>query len=200
MRILVFSDIHGDKVQLERLLSKEADYYFAAGDLVNWAKGLDQLAPVLEKRREKVLVIPGNHEHESHIAAFCAKHGFEAMHGRTKEVGGGWVLAGLGHSSPTPFDTPGEYSEETFREKLAPFAKLDPARTLLVCHCPPYGTPLDEAAPARHIGSRAIAEHLAAHPPAWFFCGHVHEAWGRKINIGPTQAVNTGKHGYMLEL
>ncbi len=39
---LIFSDIHNDVRALERLMEIEADYYFAAGDLVSWARGLDQ--------------------------------------------------------------------------------------------------------------------------------------------------------------
>jgi Icc-related predicted phosphoesterase len=47
MRLLIFSDIHGDKRSLERLLEIEADYYFAAGDMVTWARGIDQVGPLL---------------------------------------------------------------------------------------------------------------------------------------------------------
>jgi len=45
MKILVFSDIHGDLGALERLMEVEADYYFAAGDMVNWGRGLDACLP-----------------------------------------------------------------------------------------------------------------------------------------------------------
>jgi len=61
MRLLLFSDIHGDKNALERLMDIDADYYFAAGDLATWGRGLDQLAPILQKRAERMYVIPGNH-------------------------------------------------------------------------------------------------------------------------------------------
>ncbi len=37
-RALIFSDIHSDSKALEILMDIEADYYFAAGDLVNWGK------------------------------------------------------------------------------------------------------------------------------------------------------------------
>ncbi len=47
MRILVFSDIHGDKAALNRLMDTEADMYVAAGDLATFARGLDALAPIL---------------------------------------------------------------------------------------------------------------------------------------------------------
>jgi uncharacterized protein len=200
MRILLFSDLHGDRAQLAKLMETEADLYVSAGDLVTWARGLDAMVEAMLPRRSQVVLLPGNHEHESHIEAACHRYGFEALHGRTRELGEGWTLAGLGHSNPTPFDTPGEYTEETIREKLTPFAGLAGERTVLVCHCPPKGTVLDEAAPGKHLGSTAIAEHLAAHPPAWFFCGHIHEAWGRETALGPTRAINLGKQGYLLEL
>ena len=54
MRLLVFSDIHGDKSALERLMETDADYYFAAGDLANFGRGLDVMGPILQKRAERM--------------------------------------------------------------------------------------------------------------------------------------------------
>src|ERR1035438_1317731 len=42
MKLLIFSDIHGDLGALARLMDTEADYYVAAGDLVNFGRGLDR--------------------------------------------------------------------------------------------------------------------------------------------------------------
>jgi Icc-related predicted phosphoesterase len=197
MRILVFSDIHGDRAALEALMERDADLYIAAGDLVSWGRGLDALAPVLARRAPKVWVLPGNHEHETEIEAFCARHGLNALHGRHFERDG-WRIAGLGHSSPTPFNTPGDYTEEELAERLARFAGLKPL--ILVCHCPPLDTPLDRAAFGRHIGSRAVREFLDREQPAWFACGHVHEAAGTLTRLGATQAVNAGKGGFLIEV
>jgi Icc-related predicted phosphoesterase len=36
--------------------------------------------------------------------------------------------------------------------------------------------------------------------PAYAFCGHIHEAAGRRDEIGVTQCINVGKRGYLLEL
>ena len=47
-RLLIFSDIHNDRQALQRLIDVEADYYFAAGDLVSWARGLDKMAEVMK--------------------------------------------------------------------------------------------------------------------------------------------------------
>src|SRR5712692_3153164 len=125
MKLLIFSDIHGDKAALERLMKIEADYYFAAGDLANWGKGLEQLGPILQKRAERMYVIPGNHESESDIIRFCHEFGFHNFHGQTMQIAG-YTVAGLGYSNPTPFDTPGEYSEQELANRLSKFKGLTP--------------------------------------------------------------------------
>jgi hypothetical protein len=104
----------------------------------------------------------------------------------------------LGHSNPTPFNTPGEDSEDTIASNLEAFAALKPLA--LICHCPPLDTPLDEASPGRHFGSSAVREFIDNHQPEWFLCGHIHEAAGRDVMLGKTRGVNVGKQGYLLEL
>ena len=197
MRILTFSDIHGDRHALQRLLDTEADLYFAAGDLVNWARGFDAVGPILRQRAGRVYVLPGNHESASDIGRFCGEFGLLDLHGQHFEASG-YHFAGLGYSTPTPFNTPGECSESEMAAGLAPFASLSPL--VLICHAPPLGTPLDEVGPNRHYGSRAVKDFIDAHQPEYFFCGHIHEAAGRQAQFGRTHAVNAGKSGYLLEL
>jgi len=197
MRILTFSDVHGDRPALQRLVETEADMYFAAGDLVSWARGYDAVGPILGRRAGKVYVLPGNHESAADIARLCREFGLIDMHGQHFESGG-YHFAGLGYSTPTPFNTPGEYSEIELAARLAPFAGLSPL--VLICHVPPFGTILDEAGPGRHFGSRAVKEFLEANQPEYFYCGHIHEAAGREARFGRTLARNVGKTGHLLEL
>lgn len=197
MRLLVFSDIHNDTDALWALMDREADYYIAAGDTVSWARGLDEAGRILARRAPNVWVLPGNHESEADIARMCRAHGLNEFHGRSFEVAG-FTVAGLGYSSPTPFNTPGEYPEAEIARRLEAFAGLRPL--ILVCHCPPRTTPLDRVREGVHIGSTAIRQFLAKHPPAHFLCGHVHEAAGVVCDIGPTRGVNVGKRGYLLEV
>jgi uncharacterized protein len=196
MKILVFSDIHGDLAALNQLLDIEADWYFAAGDMVSWSRGYDRVGPVLQRRGSRVCVLPGNHESEAATRLLAEKYGLRNFHGQTMEAGGVHI-AGLGYSSPTPFSTPGEYSEAQLAERLAPFAELKPL--ILICHCPPLGTDLDRAGPNRHYGSKSIREFIERHQPRWFFCGHIHEAEGRQEQFGATHAVNAGKAGFLLD-
>lgn len=196
-RLLVFSDLHNDARALEKLMQIEADYYIAAGDLVSWARGLDKMGEAMKYRAERVYVLPGNHESESDIAAFCTRFGFINFHGATLEVAGMHV-AGLGYSTPTPFETPGEYSEEEMAIRLENFAKLEPQ--VLICHAPPLNTALDCIRTGLHAGSKAVREFIEKHQPRYFFCGHIHEAEGVVIQMGATRAQNVGKKGYLLEL
>jgi Icc-related predicted phosphoesterase len=197
MRLLIFSDIHNDVRALERLMDVEADYYFAAGDMVTWARGMDKIGPVLARRAGKMFVIPGNHESERDIDELCTRFGLAAFHGRQMEIAGHHV-AGLGYSSPTPFNTPGEYSETEIATRLERFAGLKPL--VLICHCPPLETDLDQIRPSLHAGSRSVREFIEREQPVHFFCGHIHEAEGVTVRLGETVGVNVGKRGFLLEL
>ena len=132
-RLLIFSDIHNDRQALQSLIDIDADYYFAAGDLVSWARGLDKMAELMKHRADRMYVLPGNHESERNIAEFCARHGFVDFHRGTLDIGGVHV-AGLGYSTPTPFETPGEYSEEEMAARLEKFVPWKPS--VLICHAP----------------------------------------------------------------
>ncbi len=197
MKLLVFSDIHRDLRALEQIAATEADAYIGAGDLATWSRGLEECARVLAPLGERVYLLPGNHESTAQIAAVCERFGFQDLHGKTVEMGR-YHVAGLGYSNPTPFDTPGEYSEAELAERLARFAGIQPL--VLICHAPPHGTPLDRIRNGLHAGSTAVLDFIRAEQPEWFLCGHIHEAAGVSIEIGPTHCVNAGKHGYLLEL
>jgi uncharacterized protein len=196
-RLLVFSDIHGDAGALQRLMAIEADYYFAAGDLVSWGRGLEKMGAIMQARGGRVYVLPGNHESEADIVAFCSRFGFVNFHGATLEIPGARI-AGLGYSSPTPFDTPGEYSEAELAARLAQFDAFQP--TVMICHAPPLDTPLDRVHDGLHAGSSAVREFIERVQPARFFCGHIHEAEGVVTQLGSTRAINVGKKGYLLEI
>jgi uncharacterized protein len=197
VKLLIFSDIHNDWKTLQGLLSVEADFYIAAGDQVTWGKGMERCGEILAARGERVWVLPGNHESAAQIAEMCDRRGLHNFHEQSLRAGK-WHVAGLGYSNPTPFDTPGEYSEPQLAERLERFAALDPL--VLVCHAPPYDTKLDEIRPGLHAGSHAVREFIVRRQPAYFFCGHIHEAEGVVEQMGATRAQNVGKAGYLLEL
>jgi Icc-related predicted phosphoesterase len=198
MKILIFSDIHGDTRALERLLAQPADVYIAAGDLSVFGRGLDRIGAMLAPLGERVWVLPGNHETERDNHDFCKRFGLVDFHRQTRQLGQtNW--AGLGYSNPTPFDTPGEYSEEEIAEALAAFDEVPPPLYLVV-HFPPRNTALDEVAKGRHAGSQVLRQWVERKHPEYLFCGHIHECAGKSDQLGPTQCFNVGKAGYLLQI
>ncbi len=197
MKVLIFSDIHGDLRALERLLAQPADIYITAGDLSTFGRGLERCGEVLAPLGERVWALPGNHETHAEMQEFCRRHGLIDFHRQVRTLGTTrW--AGLGYSNPTPFNTPGEFSEEEIAAALTAFDGLDPF--YFVVHFPPHGTRLDEVAPGRHAGSRVLREWVDRAQPVALFCGHIHECAGRSDQIGATPCHNVGKAGYLLEV
>jgi len=201
MKILIFSDTHGDIRSLERIVAQPADVYIAAGDLSTFRKKLDACAEALKPLGEKLWLLPGNHETHDDTRELCKRYGFVDFHRqmRTLESSQGKThWAGLGYSNITQFDTPGEYSEEEIAKALSGFDQLKPL--YLVVHFPPYGTKLDEYAPGKHAGSPALREWVGRIQPLYLFCGHIHETAEKSDLLGTTKCINVGKHGYTFEL
>ncbi|MBV8819764.1 MAG: metallophosphoesterase [Acidobacteriaceae bacterium] len=197
MKLLIFSDIHGYRSALERLTKQEADYYFSAGDLSNFGRGLDAMGEILKSRADRVYSMPGNHESVEDNQRFCEKFGLHDVHGQLLTLDA-CTVAGLGCSNITPFQTPGEYSEDELTSHLSLFSGKNVR--VLVCHCPPKDTTLDRAGQGRHFGSPAVRTFLDHEQPAYFFCGHIHEAAGQTDRIGATLGMNVGKRGSLLEI
>jgi Icc-related predicted phosphoesterase len=201
MKVLIFSDIHGDVRALERIVEQPADIYIDAGDLATFGRGLERCGEVLKPLRERLWVLPGNHETHEATKEICARYGFVDFHRSTRILeSNGHVIhfAGLGYSNITPFNTPGEYSEEEITAALAAFN--GPRPLYLVVHCPPSGTKLDEYSLGKHAGSQAIRVWTEKTQPDYLFCGHIHQTAEMRDALGATQMINVGKRGYTIEI
>ena len=201
MRVLIFSDIHGDLRALERIAAQPADIYIDAGDLATFGRGLERCGEILKPLGERLWVLPGNHETHDAARTLCQRFGFVDFHRQTRALesaAGPVQWAGLGYSNITPFNTPGEYSEEELAHALSAFDGIKPL--YLVAHCPPRNTKLDEYAPGKHAGSQAVREWTERNQPAYLFCGHIHETAGMRDSLGATKCVNVGKQGYAMEI
>jgi hypothetical protein len=196
MKVFIFSDIHGDVRAAERVLSQGADVYICAGDLSTFGRGLDKCAEALNPLAERLWLLPGNHETHDQTRALCERFGFVDFHKQVRQLGS-TQWAGLGYSNITPFNTPGEYSEQEIAKALEAFDHIKPLH--LVVHFPPQGTKLDEFAPGRHAGSPALRKWIERVAPAYLFCGHIHEAAGQSDCVGVTQCFNVGKQGRTFE-
>jgi uncharacterized protein len=201
MRVLIFSDIHGDVRALEKIAGQPADIYISAGDLSTFGRGLETCGQILEPLGNRLWAIPGNHENHEQMRGFCRKFGFVDFHRQLRTLpsrNGVTHWAGLGYSNITPFNTPGEYSESEIAGALKAFEGVTPL--YIVVHFPPNDSKLDEFATGKHAGSPALRGWVECVQPAFLFCGHIHETAGLRDRIGATQCINVGKKGYIVEL
>lgn len=115
----------------------------------------------------------------------------------------GHEMITIAHTSPTPWDTPREWSEDEMRQNIDKLAATikDMESAIFNFHDPPYGTPLDYAPKLRdmrqsageveHVGSKAVYESIVKYQPFLGLHGHIHES--RAVHkIGRTVVVNPG--------
>jgi Icc-related predicted phosphoesterase len=197
VKVFVFADIHHDWPALEKAVRKDANLFIFLGDLTNIGKNLEQGAKILAPLKDKLWLMPGNNETAEQIKNICHKHGFIDFHQKIKKIGD-YSLAGLGYSNPTPFNTPGEVSENELRKGLENF--VGQKNLLLFTHAPPKNTPLDKISNNLHVGSEAIKKFIIKENPLILFCGHIHETEGTIAMVQKTVCFNPGKEGRLINL
>jgi Icc-related predicted phosphoesterase len=198
MRLLAFSDLHTDTAQAERLAeaSANADVVLGVGDFASVHSGLEETIAALRSITKPTVVVPGNNETEDALRDAC--EGWEnatVLHGQGAEIDG-VVFFGLGAGVPvTPWDWSFDLTEEEAAQKLAGC----PEGCVLAVHSPPRGH-VDTSSGGEHLGSVAVLETITAKQPRLALCGHIHEAWGARSQIGPTEVINLGPGGTKLEV
>src|SRR5215470_3833111 len=129
----------GDQSKLDALFSKEIK-----GRVAQW---LDLAAERLDGTGVPLVLIPGNDDPYDIDSSLATSQYCVNADGSVVDIPGDLQVVGLGKSSPTPWDTPREVSEDVFREEVYSLAEqaMNPKRTIFLIHCPPYGSGLDTA-------------------------------------------------------
>ena len=119
---------------------------------------------------------------------------------------GGFYLASMGWTNPTPWNTFREAPEDVLTTKIDAVVSQIPdmSRAVFNFHAPPYGTGLDEApaldenmrpihggAVMKPVGSKAVREAILKYSPALSVHGHIHESRG-VCKLGRTLSMNPG--------
>jgi len=121
------------------------------------------------------------------------------------------TMATIGYSTPTPWDTPRERTDEQIGEVVEKLMAdvADPSRCVFNFHCPPLDSGLDTCmkldasvwppAPLTKngqaiyygAGSQSVADALSSYQPTVGLHGHIHESRGL-TKYGRTLALNPG--------
>jgi len=188
----VISDIHGTSTVLKWVprVAKSCDALLILGDVTNWGEAvifrhfLNHLTGVIPS----IYLVPGNHDPQGFTTP-----PIESLHAQVKMIGG-FPVAGLGGSNPTPFNTPFELSDDA---ALALLQSFPPNLAILASHAPPFGTACDLASDRSHIGSRPVRKFIEEKRPRLTVSGHVHESRGTdSLNGCPVANVGPASQGF----
>jgi Icc-related predicted phosphoesterase len=150
----------------------------------------------------------GNDDDESLLADVGGSEVLRYVENEVCELPGGHEMISFGYSTPTPWNTPREMSEEELGEAIGRLSGqlADPRRAIFNLHCPPRDTNLDQApvldeelrpklGPAGTItgsvGSNAVREAIERDQPLLALHGHVHECPAVE-RLGSSLCVNAG--------
>jgi Icc-related predicted phosphoesterase len=205
----------GDQAKLDELFSTEIK-----ARVRQW---LDLAAERLDGTGVPLVLIPGNDDPYDIDESLATSQYCVNADGAVVDIPGNMQVVGLGKSSPTPWKTPREVSEDAFREEIYSLADqaTDPRRTIFLIHCPPYGSGLDTAPVLDQnlrlqasagdlmrgpVGSTGVLEAVQQVRPLLSLHGHIHESGGEK-KIGQTLCVNPGSEagsgvvrGYLIDV
>ncbi len=193
-----FGDVHGQATAAARIPGiREAAGIIVSGDLSNHGGKAEAEAALAVFRglNPTVFAQIGNMDREAAEMALEAA-GANISRKAIELPGGAWLM-GAGWSTPTPFGTPSEISDDTLAAWLdETWAKVgDPARLILVCHTPPHGTKVDVLPNGMHVGSPAVRDFILKRQPAVCLTGHIHESAAEDL-LGATRIVNPGMLGH----
>jgi Icc-related predicted phosphoesterase len=155
-----------------------------------------------------IYVAPGNDDPWFVDEVLAELPRFELLENRVVPIGGYEVISS-GYSTPTPWNTHREVSEDELRERIdglvAGLRSLETA--IFNLHDPPFNTGIDEGpdldpetlkprggfgqASTVPVGSKAVKEALQEYQPLLGLHGHIHESRGT-VRIGRTLCVNPG--------
>lgn len=199
MKILAFSDVHGDIKKIRELAEKaeseNVDLVIMCGDFTYF----DELPPYLIKpfkdKGKKVLFVPGNHESKQ-TADFLAN-----MY-KIKNLDGDYTIYediaffGFGGGNMPPNIVSDEDLMYTLRKVNSKIKNVN--KKVMVTHLHPSGSRMDKLVP--NSGSKGLKRIIDELQPDLLLCGHIHEASGTEDIIGRTRIINVAKTSKIIEI
>lgn len=198
MKFLTFTDIHGDKTFLKKLVKRaskdDIDFIVCCGDISEFKGGLRYVLKEFNKIGKKIYVVHGNHEEPEEYFSEAIK-GFKNwvnLHMKDLKIGDYYFLGYGG----------GGFAQEDARfRKIARewYGKYNGKKIIFVHHMPPFNTVLDDLKQG-HVGNKDYRKFIERIKPKLAISGHLHETVDKTDKIGDTKLINPGWEGMVVEL
>lgn len=199
MRILGAGDIHGDKDVAEGLAQKaennKVDLVILCGD-IHEDDSLDNILQPFKDRKQKILLVSGNHESFA-TADFLAKindakhiHGYSVKY---EDIG----IFGCGSSN---IGIHGITETEIFETLKKGHKYIDyTKKKIMVTHVHPSYSKMEKLSMFVK-GSHGVRKAISELKPDFLLCSHVHEAEGIEEDIDGTRVINVGTKGKIFDI
>jgi Icc-related predicted phosphoesterase len=163
----------------------------------------------LAGRATQAFIMPGNDDPPEIDGILSASRTLRDVQGATTELSPGIWMASRGESTPTPWNTPRELSDDALggRVREVVTGLPDGGTTIWNLHMPPRDTGIDRAPRLDErlnvqydgsgepimvpVGSTTIRDLITERQPTVALHGHIHEGRGR-YRIGSTNGFNPG--------
>ncbi|MFW5745921.1 MAG: metallophosphoesterase family protein [Nanoarchaeota archaeon] len=200
MKVLASGDIHGDSSLAEKLAAtaadKKVDLVVLCGDLGNMQDVPKNVLGPFAKRKQKVLIIPGNHDSFATADFLAEVYGATNLHGYTA-VYDGIGFFGCGGANIGMEQLP---EDEIFHILKKGFEKVKRyGKKILVSHVHPTGVKMEQFS-SFVPGSRGLRRAIDELKPDLVLCSHVHEASGIEEKVGTTSVINVSRDARILDL
>ncbi|MES0445237.1 MAG: metallophosphoesterase, partial [Desulfobacterales bacterium] len=198
-----FGDIHEDLSLLGEIPNiSAADGVIISGDITNRGdtRRASELLDEVFRINSNIYAQIGNMD-QPEVTSYLVEKGWN-IHARGKLLAEDIGIMGVGYSTPTPFMTPSEVSDD----KLAQWLKegyeqvKHLMKLILVAHDPPFGSKAAQLPSGENVGNRSVLEFIQRVQPDICLTGHIHEAESEDF-IGRTKILNPGMlcmGGYVL--
>ncbi len=205
VRILAFTDPHGEDKALREILSLAAagkpDLIVCSGDVSFFGRDCDTFLRDLGALGCPVYFVPGNHETPSVAKELTTFYPYlKDVTFRILEVGG-VRLTGLPGTDPF---WPGARPDAGLRAKAVAVGESGDRTKplLLLTHFPPSGTAVSGTTvfTPDSGGNQLVRQVVEALRPALVVCGHYHQDFGKEAHVGKTRVVNPGPEGRIIDL
>ena len=178
MKILSFSDIHGDIKHFKKISDElvDADLVVLVGDITHFGKGteISKVLGEIRKYNKNIVGVSGNCDFPE-VEKVLTLEGV-SLHAKSKFIDE-LFFAGCGHSLVTPFNTPCEVYENDLSAYInKAYSNHMGEESVLIVHQPPYDSNTDILKNGGPSGSKEVRNFIKTKKPLLCLTGHIHES------------------------